>query len=276
MYTQNIRTSLVAALAPRLAAGVLASLALLSSSCGGALDTQSNLSALTSLGLSTPGESAAVPGFPILANAAATCTNGNIGSVGTFLEAPFGAITLPSCTVTGTVHVGDAQSKAAYTSFLAAYLALAPSASDDCTVLTGTLAGRTLAPGNYCFDAAATLTGILTLDGPASGIWIFKIGTIGTGALTATNASVVMAGGGQNCNVTWRVAQGATITTSSFQGNILAGAAITMTGNSLNGNAWAKADVTNTGTVVTGCAPVSNGDDGSIGGVVNNRHVDGK
>lgn len=48
-------------------------------------------------------------------------------------------------------------------------------------------AGVTLAPGAYCFDAAATLTGALTLDGPATGIWTFKIGTIGTGALTGTS-----------------------------------------------------------------------------------------
>jgi hypothetical protein len=122
------------------------------------------------------------------------------------------------------------------------------------TVLTGTLADVTLAPGVYCFDAAATLTGVLTLDGPKNGIWIFKIGS-GTGALTGTNffSSVVMAGGGQPCNVYWWVAQAATMTDSNFVGTILAGADITITRGTFTGDALAKAAVTMTGTNLVGC-----------------------
>jgi hypothetical protein len=112
----------------------------------------------------------------------------------------------------------------------------------------------TLAPGVYCFDAAATLTGELTLDGPADGIWLFKIGALGTGALTGTNFAVAMAGGAEACNVTWWVAEAATMTDSDFLGSILAGAAITLTRGTFNGNAWSRADVTITGTAVTGCA----------------------
>jgi hypothetical protein len=154
--------------------------------------------------------------------------------------------------------VGDAASIQAYNAFLAAYAALAPQPGDVCTTLTGTLAGVTLAPGVYCFDAAATLTGVLTLNGPPNGTWVFKIGTSGTGALTGTNFSVVMAGGGDSCNVTWWVAQAATMTDSHFLGSILAGAAITLTRGTFDGNAWAGAsgvgDVTITGTAVVGCA----------------------
>jgi hypothetical protein len=181
--------------------------------------------------------------------------------VGTFNAAPTGSVTQTSCPVTGTVHVGDAVSKQAYNDFLSAYAALAPKTGDACTTLTGTLAGQRLAPGTYCFPAAATLTGVLTLDGPANGTWIFKIGTLGTGALTGTAFSVVMAGGGQPCNVTWWVAQAATMTNSNFVGTILAGAAITSTGGTLGGTlvgrAWAKADVTSTGTAVTNTCSAS-------------------
>ena len=121
------------------------------------------------------------------------------------------------------------------------------------STLTGTLAGVTLPPGVYCFDAAATLTGTLTLAGPSNGIWIFKIGTSGTGALTSTNFSVVMANGALPCNVYWRVAEAATMTTSDFKGSILGGTAITITGGTFAGRAFAKAAVTLTGVAATGC-----------------------
>ena len=200
------------------------------------------------------GGGATPSGFAVLANAAVTCTDGTItGDVGTFLAAPTGSITLTTCPITGTSHVGDATAIGAFNDFLSAYAALAPKPGDVCTTLTGTLAGMTLAPGVYCFDAAATLTGVLTLNGPSDGTWVFKIGTGGTGAITGTNFSVVMAGGGDKCNVTWWVAQAATMTDAHFLGNILAGAAITLTRGTFDGNVWAKADVTITGTALVGC-----------------------
>ena len=242
MYTHILQKYLPGTLASfRFATGVLATLALLAPACG------------PDIGADSPALQTA--NFALLANAAVTCTDGNVtGDVGTFLAIPTGAVTLTRSPVAGTVRIGDAVAKQAFNKFLTAYAALAPNQGDSCTVLTGTLAGVTLLPGAYCFDAAATLTGVLTLDGPASGVWTFKIGTSGTGALTGTNFSMVMAGGGQACNVTWWVAQAATMTTAEFSGNILAGAAITMTGGSFTGNAWAKADATNTGTTLIGCA----------------------
>jgi len=187
--------------------------------------------------------------FAILAGTAVTCTNSTIiGDVGVY---PGTAVTQTLCPVTGTIHAGDPVAAAAYADFLSAYQALALVPCD--VVLTGTLANVTLAPGVYCFDAAATLTGQLTLDGPANGVWIFKVGTSGTGALTGTNFSVVMAGGGQPCNVTWWVAEAATLTDSNFVGSILAGAAITITGGTFTGDAFAKAAVTLTGANLIGC-----------------------
>jgi len=194
--------------------------------------------------------------FAVLAGGAVTCTNSAVtGDVGAGT-----VITQTSCTISGTVHQGDAVAQQAYADFLGGYAALASRPCDQ--TLTGTLAGVTLTPGVYCFDAAATLTGTLTLKGPVNGMWLFKVGTLGTGALTGTSFSVVMAGGGQACNVNWWVAQAATLTTSNFQGTILAGADITVTGGTFNGDALAGGTgsttvptgaVTLTGATVAGC-----------------------
>jgi hypothetical protein len=170
---------------------------------------------------------------------------GDVGSSG--LPA---SVVLTDSTITGAVHAPV--SKKLLTDFNSAYDALAAVPCD--TVLTGTLAGITLTPGVYCFTAAAELTGVLTLNGSSTDTWIFKIGTGGTGALTGTNFSVIMAGGGQPCNVYWWVAEAATMTTSNFVGTILAGAAITITGGTFTGDALAKAAVTMKDTDLIGCA----------------------
>jgi hypothetical protein len=192
---------------------------------------------------------------------AVTCTDstidGNVGSSG--LRA---AVVQTRCTISGAIVAPV--SAGVVDDFYDAYAALAPQTGDECPVITGTLAGQTLAPGVYCVSDEAK-TGVLTLDGSsnANGIWIFKIVPVPqtptpTGALTGTNFSVVMAGGGDACNVTWWVPEAVTMTTSGFQGTILAGAAITMTGiagstTAYNGNALAKAAVTLTDVTVTGC-----------------------
>ncbi len=233
------------------------------------------------------GGGAASSGFAVLANAAVTCTDGTItGDVGTLQAPPTGSFTQTNCPVIGGIHVGDGAAIAAFNAFLARYDALANVPCD--AVLTGTLAGVTLAPGVYCFGAAAALTGVLTLKGPSNGIWLFKIGTQAPGALTGTNFSVVMDGGAQACNVTWWVNAAATLTDSRFIGSILAGMAITLTRGTFDGNAWAKADVTITGTAVVGCEGgngngngndkdkcnqgVGNGPEGCDPGNSNHRH----
>ncbi|MFA5809903.1 MAG: ice-binding family protein, partial [Thermoleophilia bacterium] len=192
--------------------------------------------------------------FAVLAGTAVTCTDSTVtGDVGVY---PGTAVTQTNCTIAGTIHAYDAVALQASDDFRTAYDALALLPSD--VVLTGSLAGLTLEPGVYSFDAAVAETGgVLTLDGPSNGTWIFKIGTLGTGALTGTNFSVVMAGGGQAGNVYWRVADAATLTDSNFLGTILAGAAITITDGTFDGRALAKAAVTLTGTAVTAPTPVS-------------------
>jgi len=121
------------------------------------------------------------------------------------------------------------------------------------------LGDHTFTPGVYCFDAAVTETdAVWTLSGGSNDTWLFKIGTQEPGALTGTNFSVVMEGGGEACDVYWWVDAAVTMTTSGFQGTILAGKAITMTGLAnptapFNGDALAKAAVTLTNFTVTGC-----------------------
>ena len=236
------------------------------------------------------GDNGVSSGFAVLANAAVTCTGGSIiGNVGTFQTAPPGAITLTEgCVVTGGLHVGDGAAKQAYNAFLAAYAALAPQPGDVCPVVTGTLAGVEFAPGVYCVSSEAK-TGVLTLRGGPSATWLIKVPS---GALTGTNFTVLLADGALACNVTWWVDAAATMTTSAFQGNILAGAAITMTDGTFNGNAWAGAagvgDVTFTRTAAVGCGSsrgkreheekgkcnqgVGNGPEGCDPGNSNHRH----
>jgi hypothetical protein len=261
MHAHNLSPHPVRKLAPsRLAAGILVTLAMLSAACSN--DAASRINAPPPLRLShsdggsSSSSSSAGSNFTVLAHTAVSCSGGSItGDVGTFQapgDLPPGVLTQTTgCLIKGTVHLGDAVAKQAFNNFLNAYAALAPKPGDVCPIITGTLAGQTLTPGTYCVSSEAK-TGTLTLSGPPNGIWVIKVPS---GALTGTSFSVVMAGGGQACNVTWWVDAATTMTTSAFQGNILAGAAITMTAGTSHGNAWSKADVTFTeGTVVTGCA----------------------
>lgn len=189
--------------------------------------------------------------FTVLAGSAVTCTDSTVsGDVGVW---PGTAITQTNCTVVGTVHPADDVAKLAYVDFLGAYNALALVPCDY--TLSGDLGGVTLTqPGVYCVDAASTTTnGVLTLSGSANDLWLFKIGTTGTGALTGTNFTVVTEGDVTPCNIYWWVAEAATMTDSDFNGSILAGAAMTITGGTFDGDALALAAVTMTGATVTGC-----------------------
>ena len=106
--------------------------------------------------------------FAVLAGTALTCTDSNVaGPVG--VNFPVTEVTSTRCKMQVQFAPG------AYGDFLTAYSNMAATLT-PCTVLTGTLAGVSLGSGTYCFDAAATLTGTLTLTG--SGPWIFEIGTL--------------------------------------------------------------------------------------------------
>ena len=229
---------------------------LLSTACGSSLPDEAASSASESISLISAAASApslgAAANFALLAGTAVTCTNATVaGNVGV---SPGVTITQTSCPVTGTIDAGDPAAAQAHNDFMTAYAAFA---ALPCGQTLTTLDAQTLSPGTYCLDAAVTSTGgVLTLDGPVDGIWIFKVGTLGTGALTGTNFSVVAPGGlAPPCNsVYWWVAEAATMTDSKFVGTILAGAAVTLTRGTFNGDAFAKAAVTITGTTAMACA----------------------
>ena len=203
-------------------------------------------------------ESYAVLGTnPIPTSGTVTCTgpgtiNGDVGTT-------FNSITnAPPCTITGSIVAPVPASVVA--DFNVAKTAIDVS-NAVCTGVIPTTT-TTLAPGVYCSAAGTTIgAGVtLTLSGSATDVWIFRVGTSGLGALTLTNANVVMGGAAQACNVYWRTAQAATLTDSNFVGTVLSGSAITMTRGSWTGRALATTDVTLTNPApmtFAGCAAAS-------------------
>lgn len=171
-----------------------------------------------------------------------TAINGNVGTT-------FTSITNNACSINGSVDAPVAASVVA--DFNSAYDAI--DASNPCTNVIPTVTS-TLAPGVYCSPAGTTIGAgvILTLDGSATDTWVFRVGTSGLGALTLTDAQVVMNGAANACNVFWKTAEAATLTDSDFVGSILSGAAISMTNGSWFGRALATTDVT-----ITDAAPMT-------------------
>ncbi len=187
-----------------------------------------------------------------MTNTGSTTITGNLG------VSPGTAVTgFPPGTVTGgTIHLNDASATQAQSDVTTAFNAIAGTACD--VDLTGqNLGGLTLTPGVYCFASSAQLTGTLTLNalGNPNALFIFKIGSSLT---TASNSSVQVINGGNNCNVFWQVGSSATLGTStSFVGNILALTSITLTtGANVSGRVLARnGAVTIDTSNVTICPP---------------------
>jgi len=210
--------------------------------------------------------------FAVLGGTNVTCTAPGVitGDVGVSPGAavPF---TNTGCAIAGTAHVSDPTAFNARADFLNAYTVLRDNVVTPCTqtISTAAFTGNVpvlgpLPPGVYCFAAAVAFTDTtLTLDGSTNpnGIWVFKV----AGALAGNGFQVVMANGGQACNVFWTVDAAVALTTSTlpplFQGNLLAGdpinGSITITGGALVGRALANVAVTMTNTNINGvCALV--------------------
>jgi hypothetical protein len=158
-----------------------------------------------------------------------------------------GAAFTNSSTITGTVYASNG---AANSAFEAAYAELAGMSVDQ--TLT-TLGGATLSPGVYgiaALDAETSKTLILDAGGNANAVWIIKIGTTG-GYFAGTSFDVNIINGGVARNVYWWVDTYVALTSSNFQGNILAGGYIEVTGGTINGNAQARGYVTTkTGAII--------------------------
>jgi hypothetical protein len=221
-------------------------LALLCAACGSSPDelSEANLGSddlgSADFGLASAPSLGAASQFAALGASTVTCTNsssvsGAVGvSPGTSLTG-FDA----GCTLTGATHPGDALAEQAHADLFSAFDALGAAVCEH--DLTGQdLGGQRLAPGVYCFNSSAGLTGALTLDGrgDSNAVWIFQIASTVT---TATSSSVSMAGSGRANNVFWQVGSSATLSTgTAFAGNVLALASVTLvSGAQLNGRALA-------------------------------------
>lgn len=137
----------------------------------------------------------------------------------------------------GTTHVADAVALGAQNDATIAYNNLAGQACDFGPFGPTDLAGQTLVPGVYCYSSSVQNSGIVTLNGVATDVWVFKIGSTLT---TGPGASVL--GTGSKCNIFWQVGSSATLdTTTAFKGTVIALQSITMNnGVILNGKALAR------------------------------------
>lgn len=162
-------------------------------------------------------------------NVGPSVLNGNLGiSPGTELEG-FG---LPAV-INGSTHATDEVAAQAQLDLTTAYDAAAGQPVLPANDLSGEdLGGLKLSPGTYRYNAAALLTGALTLDaeGDPNAEFVFQIGSQLT---TESASSVVLVNGASPCNVYWQVGSSAELgTTTSFQGTLMA-----LTSISLNSQA---------------------------------------
>ena len=190
----------------------------------------------------------AADGFAVLAGTAATCTTSSItGGVGVNFNPPI------------TAGCNAQYAPGAFSAFQKVLLGTKPACG---TTIGSTFPDATtnLGPGTYCTGAALTFTD-QTLNLTGTGSWNFEI----PAGFTTTDLKVVMADGGNPCNVFWWVGADATLTvddavSTPFQGTILGAGAITLTGSAsdptaltLTGHVWATTAVTITNSTIIGC-----------------------
>lgn len=206
--------------------------------------------------LAQPANLGSAESFAVLAGS--TVTNTGVTNVtGDVGVAPGGSITGSAITVAagGSIHEGDAVAAQAQLDASETYDDLVDLACD--TDLTGqNLGAQNLAPGVYCLDANAVLSGApLSLTG--TGPWIFQI----AGSLT-TSANVTVVGSTDICNgsnVFWQVGTTASIGAgTSLVGNILAQTSVTLgAGAAVDGRAIAlgpASTVTLNANTVSACS----------------------
>ncbi len=172
-------------------------------------------------------------GASTVTSTALTVVNGNVAVF------PGTAITgfPPGIITAGIAHGGDLFASKAHTAAINYYNHLIAKICPAGNNLTGQdLGGKTLAPGVYCFDSSAQLTGTLILTGPKCSSYTFLIGSTLT---TAASSKVVLTGGVTDVN--WAVGSSATLgSNSTIQGIVNALESITVGSSaSVEGRAWA-------------------------------------
>jgi hypothetical protein len=118
----------------------------------------------------------------------------------------------------------------------------------------GDIGGMTLVPGVYKWGTGVLIPTDLTLNGSATGVWIFQIAQ-DLSLSSATN--IVLAGGALPKNVFWQVTGAVDVgTTAQFSGVVLSATAISFhTGASINGRLLAQTAVTLDGNTVVQPTP---------------------
>ena len=183
----------------------------------------------------------------LFANSGPSTVTGNIGTNTTTLTGfP------PGVVINGSINAANAATSQAALDVATAYSDL--SAVNCGTVLGVTMgSGQILTPGVYCTGAAATLNGVLTLDGGGNpnALFIIKVGgAFATG--TSTGATVTLIGGATPCNVYWQIDGQFTLGNGSvFAGTVVVNGAIIILGNSsLTGRALSQAGAVSMDTSV--------------------------
>ncbi len=113
----------------------------------------------------------------------------------------------------------------------------------------GNIGGLTLSPGVYKWGTGLLIPTDVTLNGSATGIWIFQIAQ---DLVVSSAVKVVLAGGALPQNVFWQV--GGTVdlgTTAQFEGVVLSQTTITLeTGASIHGRLLAQTAVNVDGSTI--------------------------
>ena len=180
-----------------------------------------------------------------------TVVNGNLGL---FPEtAVTGFPPTGTAVVTGFTDLGNSNANNGQ-NILTAAINAASSLTPQ--IINTELGGVSLLSGDYASMSGTFLisAGTLTLDaqGNPNAVWIFQMATTLT---TQVGTSIQVINGGDPCNVFWQVGSSASLLGSSFEGNIMAGQAISLgSGITVNGRLLASvAAVTLISDTINGC-----------------------
>lgn len=144
----------------------------------------------------------------------------------------------PAVIVNGAIVATGPVTAQARLDLIRASVGLAGMAS-TANMSTVDLGGKTLAPGVYTFNGAASQSGALVLDaqGQNSVAWVFQIGTAFTSAINSTVTIINLgSNGGSDLGIFWNAGSAVNIgANNQLAGNYLAGTSIVLGGLSAGG-----------------------------------------